>query len=210
VKREHAQPARLWSVLLVAIAAAGCDNRQAFHTPEPGLERMLQQRRGDRYGASSFFADGRVMRTPPPFSVAREQPAVGDRRIETGRDAEGYAKKLPVPMTRVLLEQGHVAFDRVCATCHGVLGDGVSVVAEKMELRRPPSLHEARIRDLAPGRVFEIVSVGYGLMPSLAALLDVDERWAVIAYLDALRLSQAAPVAALPATVKADLFREAP
>jgi hypothetical protein len=47
-------------------------------------------------------------------------------------------------------------------------------------------------------------------MPSLASLLDVDERWAVIAYLDALRLSQAASVTALPAAVKADLFREAP
>jgi mono/diheme cytochrome c family protein len=113
-------------------------------------------------------------------------------------------------MTRALLDQGHAAFDRVCATCHGVLGDGVSVVAEKMELRKPPSLHEARIRGLAPGQVFEIVSVGYGMMPSLAALLDVDERWAVVAYLDALRLSQAAPIAALPEPVKADLLREAP
>lgn len=209
MRRERAKSSWLWAVLL-AVLSASCDNRQAFHTPEPGLERMLQQRRGDRYAASSFFADGRVMRTPPPFSVAREQPAVGDRKLETGRDADGYAKQLPVPTTRALLDQGHAAFDRVCATCHGVLGDGVSVVAEKMELRKPPSLHEARIRDLAPGQVFEIVSVGYGLMPNLASLLDVDERWAVIAYLDALRLSQAAPVAALPEAVKADLLREAP
>jgi mono/diheme cytochrome c family protein len=209
VKREHARRGWLRGVLL-GVAAASCDNRQAFHTPEPGLERMLQQPRGDHYAASTFFADGRVMRTPPPFSVAREQPAVGDRKLETGRDANGYAEKLPVPMTRALLDQGHAAFDRVCATCHGVLGDGVSVVAEKMELRKPPSLHEARIRGLAPGQVFEIVSVGYGMMPSLAALLDVDERWAVVAYLDALRLSQAAPVAALPEAVKADLLREAP
>ena len=206
MKRERGW---LWGVLL-GVATASCDNQQAFHTPEPGLERMLQQRRGDRYGASSFFADGRVMRTPPPFSVAREQPAVGDQKMATGRDADGYAKKLPVPTTRALLDQGHAAFDRVCATCHGVLGDGVSVVAEKMDLRKPPSLHEARIRDLAPGQIFEIVSVGYGLMPSLAALLDVDERWAVIAYLDALHLSQAAPLATLPEAVKSSLLREAP
>jgi mono/diheme cytochrome c family protein len=198
------------SSLLLLVVVASCDNRQAFHQPEAGLERMLQQRRGDRYEASSFFADGRVMRTPPPFSVAREQPAVGHRDLETGRDLNGYLRQLPVPITRARLEQGHAAFDRVCATCHGVLGDGASVVAEKMELRKPPSLHEARIRELAPGQVFEVVSVGYGLMPSLAGLMDVDERWAVIAYLDALRLSQAASVAALPAADKAELLREAP
>src|SRR4051812_37305757 len=84
VKRD-----RTWSrwlpVVLLGLSSANCDNRQAFHRPEPGLERMLQQRRGDRYAASSFFADGRVMRTPPPFSVAREQAAVGNREIETGR-----------------------------------------------------------------------------------------------------------------------------
>ena len=206
---ERAKAGLLCAVLL-GVVTVSCDNRQAFRAPEPGLERMLQQRRGDRYGASSFFEDGRVMRTPPPFSVAREQAAAGDKKMETGRDADGYAKLLPVPVTRVLLEQGQASFDRVCATCHGVLGDGVSVVAEKMELRKPPSLHEARIRELAPGQVFEIVSVGYGLMPSLASLLDVDERWAVIAYLDALRLSQAAQLAALPEALRADLRREAP
>jgi mono/diheme cytochrome c family protein len=201
---------RLLLVVLWGLSSANCDNRQAFHRPEPGLERMLQQRRGDRYAPSNFFADGRAMRTPPPFSVAREQAAVGNREIETGRDANGYVKKLPLPIARPFLEQGHAAFERVCATCHGVLGDGISVVAEKMELRKPPSLHEARIVDLPPGQVFEIISVGYGLMPSLGGLLDVDERWAVIAYLDALRLSQAAPVAVLPAAMRSELLREVP
>lgn len=195
--------------LTLAPAAIGCDNRQAFHAPEPGLERMLQQRRADPYAASSFFADGRVMRMPPEFSLAREQ-YVPDARLRTGRDERGYLTALPVPLSRPLLLQGRAAFERVCATCHGVLGDGVSVVAEKMELRKPPSLHEPRLVALSPGQTFEVISVGYGLMPALAPLLDLNERWAVVAYLRALRLSQSAPVATLPAALQRELHEEAP
>ena len=196
---------------LLASLAAGpaCDNREAFHAPEPGLERMLQQHRGDPYGESEFFGDGRAMRTPPPFTRSRE---AGDPHsvLETGRAPSGYTSTLPVPLTRPLLERGHAEFERVCATCHGLLGDGVSVVAQKMELRPPPSLHEARIEALPRGRVFEIISRGYGLMPSLAAQVTVEDRWAVIAYLDALRASRAVPVESLPAPMRAELQREAP
>ena len=113
-------------------------------------------------------------------------------------------------MTRASLEAGRAAFERVCATCHGVLGDGNSVVAEKMELRKPPSLHEARIAQLPAGKVFQVASVGYGLMPGYAALLSVEERWAIVGYLGALRLSQAAPVASLPPFMQAELRRAAP
>lgn len=171
---------------------------------------MLVQRRGDPYGASSVFSDGRVMRSPPPDTVSRERPWNGNTLLETGRDANRYAVSLPIAVTQSVLERGHAEFDRVCATCHGLLGDGHSVVAEKMELRKPPSLLEPRIVALPPGKVFEVVSSGYGLMPSFAALLNEDERWATIAYLGALRLSQAAPLESLPETVRAELFREAP
>ena len=194
---------------LVASSLVACDNRQAFHEPEPGLERMLVQPRGEPYGASSTFADGRTMRPPVPDTVAREEPFVGQSRIETGRAGAGYLQDIPLPVTRASLEIGRVAFERVCATCHGVLGDGNSVVAEKMELRKPPSLHEARIAHLPAGKVFQVASVGYGLMPGYAALLSVDERWNVVGYLDALRLSQAALVANLPASVQAELRQAA-
>jgi mono/diheme cytochrome c family protein len=195
---------------VVAGSLLACDNRQAFHEPDPGLERMLVQPRGAPYGASSAFADGRTMRQPVPDTIAREQPFVGQSGIETGRAGAGYLQDIPLPVTRASLESGHVAFERVCATCHGVLGDGNSVVAEKMELRKPPSLHEARIAHLPAGKVFQVASVGYGLMPGYAALLSVEERWSVVGYLDALRLSQAAPVAALPASVQAELRQAAP
>ena len=82
-----------------------------------------------------------------------------------------------------------------CAQCHGVAGDGHSFVAEKMTLRKPPSL-------LIPGahdrqRLFDVATSGYGLMPSLAHLLSRRERWAIAAYVGALQLRRT-QVANLP------------
>jgi mono/diheme cytochrome c family protein len=201
----------LWLGLTTLITAlTGCNNREAFRKPEPGLERMLQQARGMPYGESSVFADGRVMREPPAGTVPHTQPALGQRVVATGREAADYARVIPVPVTRAALAEGRQAFERVCATCHGILGDGNSVVAQKMELRRPPSLHEPRIALLPPGKVFEVASVGYGLMPGFAPMLDVYERWAVVGYLEALRASQAAEAARLPEGLRAELAQAVP
>ena len=197
------RPIRLWP--LVTLALAGCDDREAIRHMHPSLERMLTQPRSDPYGASTFFADGRAMREPPPDTVAR-----GAERVESGRADGRYLDAVPLPLTRALLETGRRRFETYCAACHGVAGDGRSVVAEKMERRRPESLHSERVRALPAGRVFEITGDGYGFMPGYADALSPDERWAIVAYLDALRLSRAAPVASLPPPVQAELRREAP
>ena len=187
-------------VALVALALAAlaalpaCDNREAFHEPEPTWARMLQQRRGDPFEASSAFDDGMTMRTPPPGTLARDDVS----------DAP------EPPLTRDLLVLGRDRFERVCATCHGMAGDGVSVVAEKMALRRPPNLHDERFRKLSRPQIYAIATHGYGLMPSSASQLDARERWAAAAYVQALQLARRAPVAMLDARARADLGKEAP
>jgi len=72
-----------------------------------------------------------------------------------------------------------------------------------MTLRKPPSLVSGEVRDFPAGRVFQVISTGYGLMPSYAAELPVHDRWAVIAYLHALERSQATQLASLPSDVRA-------
>lgn len=176
-------------VLIGALASGSCDNRQAIQEPEWTLSRMLTQRRADPYGATGAFADGLVMRTPPRGTVAQDD-----------------ATDAPAPaVTRELLTLGRRRFDVVCATCHGVGGDGESIVATKMTLRRPPSLVDARYRALSREQLFVVVTDGYGLMPSYADLLPHEERWAVVSYLQALQLSQRAEVAELPRTWRAEV-----
>lgn len=185
---------RYAAVVLASVAAIACDNRQALQEPEWTLSRMLSQRRANPYKPTSAFFDGKVMRHPPNGTVPQD-----DDRDDP-----------PPPITRELVQLGRSRFDVTCATCHGITGDGESVVASKMTLRRPPSLHGARYRALSREQLFVIVTDGYGLMPSYADMLPRSERWAVVAYVQALQLSQTASFAELPQGLRMDLAKEAP
>ena len=170
--------------------------------PEPDLERMLAQRNYRPYTAAPFFADGRAMRPPPEGTVDRQQ-VIGQPALTDGAVGGRYVTASPVPVDRPLLERGRDRFNIFCATCHGVRGDGRSEVARHMELRKPPSLISEPVTGFPPGRVYRVISVGYGLMPSYAAALPVGDRWATVAYLGALQLSQSTTLADLPPDLRA-------
>jgi mono/diheme cytochrome c family protein len=188
---------RGFAIVVIVVASAlslACENRQAIEEPEWTLSRMLSQRRASPYRPTSAFADGKVMRDPPTGSIPQDDD----------RDQP------PPPIARELLRLGQDRFNAICAACHGIVGDGNSVVATKMVLRRPPSLHDARYLALSRDQLFVIVTDGYGLMPSYADMLPRSERWAVVAYVQALQLSQAARVADLPQEMRTELAKEAP
>jgi mono/diheme cytochrome c family protein len=178
---------------LAMVIASGCDNRVAFQEPDPTLARMLSQRRADPYESTSAFADGKVLQDPPRGTVP----------IDDDTDAP------PPPVTRALLELGHTRFDAVCAVCHGITGTGESVVATKMELRPAPSIVNAENRARTRERLYQITTQGYGLMAGYADMLSHEERWAVVAYLQALQLSQHAPLDRLPPPLRERFTTEA-
>ena len=122
-----------------------------------------------------------------------------------------YATRVPIAVDRALLETGRARFETVCAACHGILGDGASVVAAHMALRKPPSLLVPPASTDAVGEQFQTLVHGYGLMPLRTGLLLSDRRpWGVVAYLQALRLAQRARVSDLPPDVRERLAEEAP
>lgn len=183
--------------LALAVAAAlGCSAKDVFVEIDPDLNRMIEQPRGDPYERSTVFADGRLMRRPPAGTVATTA-AVEDPERATGRRGDGYVERSPLPLDRAVLARGRDRFDIFCAPCHGVLGDGQSIVARNMPMVRPPSLHSERVRRQPPGRIYAVIREGFGLMGSYEAQLTIDERWAVVAYVRALQLAQAAPLATL-------------
>jgi mono/diheme cytochrome c family protein len=53
-----------------------------------------------------------------------------------------------------------------------------------------------------------VISEGYGLMPRFGNFLTPRERWAVIAYVRALQLSQSVPRDELPADLRGQLEGE--
>lgn len=177
--------------LLCASCAGNCEMA-------PDFSRMIEQPRADPYEPSRFFADGRTMRPLVSGSVAR-QTQLGPSELTEGTAGGQYVSRVPLPVTRAFVTRGGARFQVFCAPCHGGLGNGQSQVAENMPLRRPPSFHVEPYASYPPGRYFAVITHGFGFMRSYAGELSVEERWSVVAYVQALRRSQAQPLASLPA-----------
>jgi mono/diheme cytochrome c family protein len=64
--------------------------------------------------------------------------------------------------------------------------------------RPPPSLHIERLRQAPLGHFFEVISRGFGAMPGYAAQVSTEDRWAMVAYIRALQLSQNATLTDVP------------
>ena len=192
---------------LAALTASACIDENI-------LDQMADsQPKANRYRESKFYADGLTMKAPPEGTVPRERITLNPV-LTTGREPDGpiqtngeplpvYVKAVPMPVTRKLLELGRKRYDITCGTCHGPLGDGDSIVARQMALRPPPSLH--RYIEKPAGYIYEVATKGFGMMASYAAELTVEERWAVVAYIRALQLSQNTPAAELPPAVRQQL-----
>ena len=172
---------RLGTLCLMLMACG-----EAQGTVDRALQRMYDQPKAQVYGASEAFSNGAVLRAPPPGTVAREDmidPARG-----SGLDSLGKPlSRVPLEVTPALLARGRRRFGIVCAACHGPGGFGGSVVAENWMPPRPPSLRTGVAAALPPGMLYQVVSRGFGRMPSYAADLPVDDRWAVVAYMLTLR-----------------------
>jgi mono/diheme cytochrome c family protein len=175
----------------LASLSAGCTTAD--------IDPMERQPKVKAYAESTLFADGRAMRQPPAGTVPRERPLEGpEAQAGAAVLADEDVTALPVPLTRALLDRGRNRFDIYCATCHGLVGDGDSVVADKMSLRVPPSLHSPHARALTVGQLYRVIVEGYGVMPSYRVELPLSDRWAVVAYVQALQRSQNARPSDVP------------
>ena len=148
------------------------------------------------------------MLQPPGGTLAVDAPL--DPRVAEGVAEGHWLESIPVVLDRAALEGGQRDFDVFCATCHGVLGDGESVVAARMDRVRPRDLQTDVVRAYPPGRTFQTIRQGYGLMPSYRVQLDVTRAWHVVAYLRALQVARGVRAADLPQALRAELAKEAP
>jgi hypothetical protein len=99
--------------------------------------------------------------------------------------------------TRQLLERGRQRYGIFCVLCHDPLGTGHGKIVER-GYTAPPSYHTPRLRKAPVGHFFDVVTNGYGSMPDHREQIPPRDRWAIIAYIRALQLSQHAPLAELP------------
>jgi mono/diheme cytochrome c family protein len=172
---------------------------------------MADQPHFEPLEASDFFADGQAARPLVPGTVARGQLRIDTAFFEgkvDGKPVETYPRQMVAEQLRLsggdeqvmaqILGRGRERFDIFCAACHDRNGSGQGMVVQR-GFPTPPSYHSDRLREAPVGHFYDVITHGFGRMPDYADQIPPADRWAIIAYLRALQLSQHAQVGELPA-----------
>lgn len=162
---------------------------------------MYDQAKYEPYEGSTFFADGRSARPLVPGTIP--QGALEMRKY-AGRIGNGYATAFPMPVDKALILRGQERFNIYCSVCHGRTGYGDGMIVQR-GFPKPPSFHEERLRNVAPGYVVDVITNGFGTMYPYADRVPPEDRWAIAAYLRALQKSQNARLSDVPAELRATL-----
>ena len=176
---------KLAAVALAAAALVSC--RQDMHD-QP---RYIPLR------PSGFFNDGRSERPLPEGTVARGH-LNDDTALYTGKGPDGKPlDTFPFPVTKEVIERGQQRFNVYCTPCHDRTGTGDGMIVRR-GYRKPPSYHIDRLRQVPNGYLYDVITSGFGAMPDYAAQIPPRDRWAIVAYIRALQLSQNASLNDVP------------
>ncbi len=147
--------------------------------------------------ATSFFNDGRASRPLIEDTVARGH-LNENTELYAGKNAAGKpVEAFPVAVTTELVQRGRERFNIYCTPCHDHTGSGHGMVVRR-GFKQPPSYHIDRLRQAPVGYFFDVITNGFGAMPDYRQQVDVNDRWAIIAYIRALQKSQQATLADVP------------
>ncbi len=182
-------------VMLTAVALGAC--RQDMHDA-PRYEPLE---------ANRFFPNGSGSRMLVTNTVARGQ-LNEDRHLYEGVVDGRPAETFPMPITADVMARGQERFNVFCSPCHGRTGTGNGMIVQR-GFRRPPSLHEERLRNAPVGYFFDVITHGFGAMQDYSTQVPVADRWAIAAYIRALQTSQAATIADVPVARQPELDRPA-
>jgi mono/diheme cytochrome c family protein len=176
---------------------------------------MQDQPRYKYYKKSDFFADGRASRDLPEGTVSRGNLR-DDKAFYTGKianpnpnataattaqsatDANGNTvvttfpdaiAKIPIPVTKELIDRGQERYNIYCIVCHGPVGNGDGMIVRR-GYPKPPTYNDDRLRGAPDGHFYDVITNGWGKMNSYAHQVSVADRWAIVAYIRTLQVSQ--------------------
>jgi mono/diheme cytochrome c family protein len=165
------------------LAVAGC--RQNMHN----------QNKVEPYESSAFFENGQAARPLPAHTVHRDDLREGPAYSGLGANGQPVAE-MPYPVTREVLLRGQERYNVFCSPCHDRAGTGLGMIVRR-GYKQPTSFHDARLRSAPVGYFVNVMTEGFGVMPTYAPQVAVADRWAIAAYIRALQYSQNARLADL-------------
>jgi mono/diheme cytochrome c family protein len=166
-----------------ALALAGCQQQMAHQPAYRPLE------------ASPLFADQRSARPLLRGTVPWSEP-LRHGPFYTGRADDAYLDYVPIEPDRLgaVLRRGQERFNIYCAPCHDRAGSGRGMIVQR-GFTAPPSFHgdlsrghllkgqKIPLTEVPVGYLFEVISDGFGAMPSYGKQVPPEDRWAIVAYL---------------------------
>ncbi|MGH9558044.1 MAG: c-type cytochrome [Bryobacteraceae bacterium] len=176
---------------IFTLALAGC--RQDMH----------DQPRYKPLAGTDFFGDGRSARPEVPGTVARGHLRIDQARY-TGKLDGQAVDTFPFEITRADLDRGQQRYNIYCSPCHSRVGDGNGMIVRR-GFKQAASYHTQKLIDAPVGHFFDVMTNGFGAMPSYASRIEPDDRWRIAAYIRVLQLSEDAPADAVPADMRGEL-----
>jgi len=182
---------RVHSWLILVLALTAC--RQDMHN----------QPRYKPLAATDFFGDGRSARPVVEGTVPRGYLRI-DQAHYTGKVDNQEVDYFPFEITRADLERGQQRYNINCSPCHSRIGDGNGMVVRR-GFRQAASYHTDKLIKAPVGHFFDVMTNGFGAMPSYGSRIEPDDRWRVAAYIRVLQLSQNAALENVPADMRNEL-----
>lgn len=155
---------------------------------------MQFQNRFNAQEKNEFFENNMSMRPPVDGTIARgklrQNPELYEGRTENGE----FVTEIPFEVTQSFLYRGQERYDIFCTPCHGKLGDGQGIVMTGQYGYVPaPSYHRQASYDMPDGQFYSAIAEGIRSMPAYNTQIEVEDRWAIVAYIRALQRSQNVP-----------------
>lgn len=149
--------------------------------------------RGYLRSDSEFFT-GKKRKTLSSFqpsgqTAAGPQPVANAAGAATQNAFPDDVEVFPFPINEATVIRGRQRYEIFCSVCHGLTGNGDGMIVRR-GFRRAASFHDDRLRQAPVGHFFDAITNGWGAMPSYASQIPVQDRWAIVAYIRALQLSQ--------------------
>ena len=160
-------------------------------------------------GATAGTSSGRLGTLPLPANEAPTYPVDDQGHVKANLTPDAprpLAAMNPLPINRETLERGRERFDIYCSPCHSIAGDGDGMIVRR-GFPSPPSYHTDRLRKAPDAHFYSVITNGYGMMYSYADRVAPNDRWAIVAYIRALQLSQNARIDDVPPERRADLAK---
>jgi len=164
---------------------------------------MQDQPRYKPLAATDFFGDGRSARPLVEDTVARDHLRI-DQALYTGKVGDADVDTFPFAITRADVLRGKERFNIYCSPCHSRIGDGNGMVVRR-GFRQAANYHTDKLLKAPVGHFFDVMTNGFGAMPSYASRIQPEDRWRIAAYIRVLQLSQNATIDDVPAGERATL-----